>query len=78
MGTGKTTVGKLLAKKLNRQFIDTDQLIEERQGHLFQRFLQIWVNPSFVRWKQTLPKNWEKRRIGNLNREEFDARPLER
>jgi len=32
MGTGKTTVGKLLAKKLQRDFIDTDQLIEERQG----------------------------------------------
>jgi len=32
MGTGKTTVGKLLAKKLNRDFIDTDQLIEKRQG----------------------------------------------
>lgn len=32
MGTGKTTVGKLLAKKLHREFIDTDQLIEERQG----------------------------------------------
>jgi len=32
MGTGKTTVGKLLAKKLGRQFIDTDHLIEERQG----------------------------------------------
>jgi 3-dehydroquinate synthase len=32
MGTGKTTVGKLLAKQLKRDFIDTDQLIEERQG----------------------------------------------
>lgn len=32
MGTGKTTVGKLLAKKLQRKFIDTDQLIETRQG----------------------------------------------
>jgi len=32
MGTGKTTVGKLLAKKLKREFIDTDQLIEQRQG----------------------------------------------
>jgi shikimate kinase len=32
MGTGKTTVGKLLAKKLKREFFDTDQLIQERQG----------------------------------------------
>ena len=32
MGTGKTTVGKLVAEKLGRQFIDTDELIEERQG----------------------------------------------
>ena len=32
MGTGKTTVGKMLAEKLGREFIDTDDLIEERQG----------------------------------------------
>ncbi len=32
MGTGKTTVGKLLARKLKRDFIDTDKLIEDRQG----------------------------------------------
>lgn len=32
MGTGKTTVGKLLAEQLNREFIDTDKLIQEREG----------------------------------------------
>ncbi len=32
MGTGKTTVGTLLAQKLLREFIDTDALIETRQG----------------------------------------------
>jgi 3-dehydroquinate synthase len=32
MGTGKTTVGKMLAEKLGRDFIDTDDLIEERHG----------------------------------------------
>jgi len=30
MGAGKTTVGKLLAKKLNRSFIDVDCFIENR------------------------------------------------
>lgn len=28
--TGKTTVGKIIAEKLNREFIDTDVLVEER------------------------------------------------
>jgi len=30
MGAGKTTVGKLLARKLNRSFIDVDEFIENR------------------------------------------------
>jgi shikimate kinase len=32
MGTGKTAVGRLLAKRLKRPFIDTDRLVEEREG----------------------------------------------
>ena len=32
MGTGKTTVGRLVAQKLGREFIDTDLVIEERHG----------------------------------------------
>lgn len=32
MGSGKTTVGKLTAKKLVKSFIDSDHLIEERSG----------------------------------------------
>ena len=32
MGTGKTAVGKLLARKLDKQFIELDRLIERRAG----------------------------------------------
>lgn len=32
MGAGKTTVGKLLAKRLNKTFIDSDHEIEKRTG----------------------------------------------
>ncbi len=41
MGTGKTTVGQTLARKLNREFVDMDAMIEARAGmsipQLFQR-----------------------------------------
>ncbi|KAA0258395.1 shikimate kinase [Deferribacter autotrophicus] len=32
MGTGKTTVGKILAEKLGRKFYDLDELIERKAG----------------------------------------------
>jgi 3-dehydroquinate synthase len=32
MGTGKTTVGRLLAQRLGREFVDTDELIVARAG----------------------------------------------
>jgi shikimate kinase len=32
MGSGKTTVGKILARRLGASFFDTDSLIEERAG----------------------------------------------
>ncbi|MBD5085348.1 MAG: shikimate kinase [Clostridiales bacterium] len=32
MGCGKTTVGGLLARRLGRELVDTDALIEQRQG----------------------------------------------
>jgi shikimate kinase len=33
MGTGKTAVGKVLAARLSRNFVDTDHLIEQQAGY---------------------------------------------
>jgi len=45
MGSGKSTIGKLLAKKLNFVFIDTDKLIEEKTGKSINEiFLQDGEN----------------------------------
>jgi shikimate kinase len=42
MGTGKSTVGKALAKVLNKEFKDLDELIEERENRkiveIFEQF----------------------------------------
>ena len=40
MGTGKTTVGRLLAEQLNYDFVDTDQLIENRSGQSINEIFQ--------------------------------------
>ncbi len=40
MGAGKTTVGRILARSLHCDFVDTDRLLEERTGvsvgHIFE------------------------------------------
>ena len=40
MGSGKSTIGKLLAQKLNRTFIDTDDKIEEFMGYTIKEIFE--------------------------------------
>ncbi len=46
MGTGKTTVGKIIAEKMQWTFLDTDDLIETRTGMsipaIFEKYGEQW------------------------------------
>ena len=46
-GSGKTTIGKELAENLNRVFIDTDLLIEEREGQSISKIFEKKGEPYF-------------------------------
>jgi shikimate kinase len=39
MGSGKTTIGQLVADRLNLSYYDTDQLIEEKKGKSIARII---------------------------------------
>ncbi len=45
--SGKSTVGRRLAKKLNMDFVDTDNLIEESEGMRLQDIIDNKGNKSF-------------------------------
>ncbi len=49
MGAGKTTVGRLLAKKLGKRFIDSDHEIEARTGASIPWIFEIEGEASFRR-----------------------------
>ncbi len=47
MGSGKTSVGKILAKRLQYQFIDTDKVIEKKTGMLIKNIFKKLGEPYF-------------------------------
>jgi shikimate kinase/3-dehydroquinate synthase len=47
MGSGKTTIGRVLAKKLNKRFIDSDHEIEARTGVSIPVIFEIEGEQSF-------------------------------
>jgi shikimate kinase/3-dehydroquinate synthase len=49
MGAGKTTIGRLLSKKLNLEFVDSDQEIEARTGASIAWIFEIEGEASFRR-----------------------------
>ena len=62
-GSGKSSVGVVLAKALGYGFVDVDLLIQERTGALLQEILDrtgwsgswTWNGTSSVRWTAPAP-----------------------
>ena len=48
MGAGKSATGKVLARQLNLQFLDTDRLVEEQAGRSIKQIFQL-QGESFFR-----------------------------
>jgi shikimate kinase len=49
MGAGKTTLGKALAQRLAREFVDTDRVLVERTGVAVATIFDIEGEPGFRR-----------------------------
>jgi shikimate kinase len=47
MGAGKTTVGRLLADRLDLPFVDSDQVIEQRAGRAIRQIFAEDGEPAF-------------------------------
>ena len=54
MGTGKSTAGRLLARRLSFSFVDMDQVIEEREGRPISAIFSQAGEPSFRRLERAL------------------------
>ena len=47
MGTGKSTIGKLLAARLDYEYLDTDQIIERRAGCAIAEIFAVYGEADF-------------------------------
>lgn len=52
MGTGKTSVGKLVADLLQLEFLDTDELIQTRTGRTISDIFAKDGEPAFRAWER--------------------------
>jgi 3-dehydroquinate synthase len=56
MGTGKSTIGRSLAARLNRPFVDTDDLIEQRAARSIPAIFAEDGEPAFRAWEAKIAR----------------------
>ena len=57
MGTGKTAIGKRIAKRLNMRFVNTDDIIEERQKRTIAEIFEESGEPCFRKIEKEVVKD---------------------
>lgn len=62
MGTGKTTVGRLLEQRLGFKFIDTDQIIEESIGKTIAQIFESEGEPTFRSYEMQVVQQLNEKR----------------
>ncbi len=56
MGAGKTTVGNVVAERLNQPLFDTDQLIEQQAGMSISKIFEVYGENEFRRLETEMLK----------------------
>ena len=60
MGSGKTTVGRALSRRLQLDFFDTDHVIEERLGYSLRTFFEQEGEQRFRDLEQAIINHLQK------------------
>ncbi len=59
-GSGKTTVGRMLARKMGRFFVDTDQMIEDKTSMTIAKIFEVYGEEGFRRIESDVIKSVSK------------------
>ena len=62
MGTGKSSVGRILARRLGREFIDIDRYLEEKEKRKIREIFEKEGEPYFRSIEKEAVRHWAQKR----------------